>query len=230
LVKRRRISKKPLDGTSEELIPTTSPALDFAQKYRVQLIVGVIIAVVSIAGFFGWGYEKNKKEEKAAVLYHQAYSVYQGWQQGDNTINESLKLFQSLAEDYAGTGSGMLGLFYVGNCHYEMGEFDDAIDAYERFLERVPVETQLALLAYDSLGYCYEAKKDYAKAIEYFQKTISPAPGLGESGYLNVARCYEIQDDTKNSLQLYEKFLAEFPESERAQEVREKIKKLNSET
>jgi tetratricopeptide (TPR) repeat protein len=228
VVRRRRISKKPFDSQGEELLPTTYPFLDFVQKYRLHLIVGTVFVLLCVGGFFGWRYETGKKEKEASILFHQAYSVYQGWLKGETTAEESLQLFQPLTQKYSGTGSGMLGLFYVGNCHYAMKSFDDAITAYERFLERVPPETQLALLAYDSLGYCYEEKKDFAKAIEYFQKTISPAPGLGENGYLNVARCYEGQSDTENSLQFYEKFLSEFPESERVQFVREKIKRLNS--
>lgn len=228
MVRRRRISKKPFDGKGEELIPTTSPFLDFAQEFRFHLIVGAVVLLVCVGGFVGWKYETGKKEKEASVLFHQAYNVYQGWLEGENTAEESLQVFQSLAQKYPRTSSGMLGLFYVGNCQYAMKQFDGAIFSYNTFLEKVPSQTQLALLAYDSLGYCYEGKGDFAKAIEYFQKTIAPAPGLGENAYLNVARCYEGQKDTKNSLQFYNKFLSEFPDSDRVQFVREKIKRLEA--
>lgn len=228
MVRRRRIAKKPFASKGEELIPTTSPVLDFAQEYRFHLIVGAVFILLCVGGFYGWKYTTNKNEEEASVLFHQAYNVYQGWLKDENTVEESLQLFQSLTQKYSGTSSGMLGLFYGGNCQYAMKNFDDAITSYNGFLEKVPPETHLALLAYDSLGYCYEEKGDFAKAIEYFQKTITPGPGLGENGYLNVARCYEGQSDTKNSLEFYEKFLSEFPDSERVNFVREKIQKLDT--
>jgi len=228
LVKRRRIAKKLFDSKGEDLIPTTSPFLEFAQKYRFYLITGAVLVLLGTGGFYGWKYETSKKEKMASLLFHQAYNVYQGWLKGENTVGEPLQLFQSLAQKYSGTNSGMLGLFYVGNCQYAMKNFDDAITSYNRFLKRVPSQTQLALLAYDSLGYCYEEKQDFKRAIEYFQKTITPAPGLRENGYLNIARCYEGQSDTKNSLQIYKKFLSEFPESERVHFVREKIQKLDT--
>ncbi len=228
MVRRRRIAKKTIDSKGEDLTPTTSPFSAFAQKYRFYLIAGAVFVLLCTGGFYGWKYETSKKEKKASILFHQAYNAYQGWLKGENTVEESLQLFQSLAQKYSGASSGMLGLFYVGNCQYAMKNFDDAISSYNKFLKSVPSKTQLALLAYDSLGYCYEEKKDFKRAIEYFQKTIAPAPGLGENGYLNIARCYEDQSDAKNSLQFYKKFLSEFPDSERVHFVREKIQKLGT--
>jgi len=84
----------------------------------------------------------------------------------------------------------------------------------------------LALLAYDSLGYCYEVKKDYKKALEYFQKTITPHPSLGESGYLNVGRCFEALGDSEGGLNIYKKFLLEFPDSSKKSLIQDKIKGL----
>jgi Uncharacterized protein conserved in bacteria len=109
-----------------------------------------------------------------------------------------------------------------------MKKFDEAIDAYNKFLKKVSSQPQLALLADDSLGYCYEEKKDYKKAVEYFQKTITPSPGLGESGYLNVGRCFEALGDSEGSLNIYKKFLLEFPDSSKKSFIQEKIKGIES--
>jgi len=106
-------------------------------------------------------------------------------------------------------------------CHEK---FDEAIDAYNKFLESFSSQPQLALLAYDSLGYCYEEKKDYKKALEYFQKTITPHPGLGEIGYLNVGRCFQARGDSEGSLNIYKKFLLEFPDSSQKSFIQDKIK------
>jgi tetratricopeptide (TPR) repeat protein len=139
-----------------------------------------------------------------------------------------LKLFQAVKEKYPHTGSGLLSLFYLGNCQFAMKKIDDAIVSYEQFSRKMSKENQMTLMAHDSLGYCYEEKKDYKKALELFEMTLTPPPGLGESGYFNVARCYEMLGDRDNAVKTYKKILVEYPQSLRIAEVQEKIKVLES--
>ena len=228
MVKRRRVSKKLFYETSEVQTPVSLSLPEFIQKNFFPLIIGSVSILLLMLGFFVWKYVNNKKEEKASILFYQAYNVYQKSKKEEKTMEEPLQLFQSLARKYSGTSAGMLSLFYLGNCQYSMKSFDDAITSYNKFLQDVHSEARLRLLAYDSLGYCYEEKNDLKKAIEYFQKTISPPPGLGESGYLNIARCYETLNDKKNGLKVYKKFLLEYPDSEKIHFVREKIRMLES--
>lgn len=228
MVKRRRVSKKIFNGKREDLIPVTSPFLALVQRHLLYIIVGSIFVFLSITGFFLWKYVDKKKEDKASILFYQAYNVYQESIKEEKTLEQSLQLFQSLAQNYSGTSAGIMSLFYAGNCQFALKKFDEAITSYNKFLEDVPSQTKMDLLAYDSLGYCYEEKKDFKKAIEYFQKTITPPPGLGESGCLNICRCFESLNDKENSLKFYKKFLFEYPNSQRIDFVREKVRGLES--
>lgn len=226
MVKKRRVSKKFIPGKSGEVAPVTLPFFELVQRYLLYIIIFLALIFLSTGGYFLWEYLNHKKEEKASTLFYQAYQMYQETKEKRKSLDEPLKLFQAVVKDYARTSSGKLSFFYMGNCQFALKKYDDAINSFTNFLEAVFSQSQMVLLAYDSLGYCYEAKKDFKKALEYFQKTINPPPGLGENGYLNIGRCFETLGDKKGGLEIYKKFLNEFPDSSKGDFVREKIRLL----
>lgn len=224
---RKRRSNKSIDSTyREELLAHSSEVMNFAEKNALYLIIGAVIIVALFAGSLIWRYVDNKKEMKAGEQFAQALVFYEQVLKEDGDFGQASEQFEAIIKNYRGTSSGVMSLFYAGNCMYVNQDFDKAITWYERFIESAPKGTHLVVLAYDSLGYCYEGKEEYRKAIEYFKKTVTPPPGLGEMAYLNMARCYEALEDTKNSLESYQRVLLEYPDSSKSTFVREKVKVL----
>jgi len=60
----------------------------------------------------------------------------------------------------------------------------------------------------EGLGYSYEGKKDYEKALQAFQKIVEEGESfqLGDA-YLNVGRCYEKLGKNKEALKNYKAYL-----------------------
>jgi len=224
LVRKIKGSNKITFGRSAEAVPSATPFFELVKNNLLYPILVLVAILLLSGGFFLWNYFDKKNEEKASTLFYQAYQIFKESKQKEVSLEEPMKLFQTIIKDYPRTSASELSFFYLGNCQFVMKKFDEAIDAYNKFLEKVFSQPQLALLAYDSLGYCYEEKKDYKKALEYFQKTITPHPGLGENGYLNAGRCFEALGDSEGSLNLYKKFLLEFPDSSQKSFIQEKIK------
>lgn len=228
MVKTRRVVKKPFEAKPELPVPYYFTLADFCRRYLPQVLMGVAAVVLLGAGALVWKYMAGQQEERAATLLYEAGKVYKEATEEDKPLDEALRLFQTLVNQYGGTGAGKLGALYLGDCQYASKKYDEAIATYSAFISRVSGENPLALLAYNSLGYCYEGKGDFKKAVEYFEKTMSPPPGLGEDSYLNVARCYELLEDRENSRKTYEKLLAQYPNAQRADFIRAKIKGLQS--
>jgi tetratricopeptide (TPR) repeat protein len=65
-----------------------------------------------------------------------------------------------------------MSILYKGNIHLRLGEFEEAIKDYERFLQKRVKEKLYQAFAMQGLGYAYEKKKDYEKAVNAFQKVI----------------------------------------------------------
>lgn len=228
MVKTRRVAKKPFEVKPELPVPYYFTLADFCRRYMSQILVGVAAVMLLGAGVLVWRYMEGQQEERAATLLYEAGKVFKKAHEEDRPLEEALQLYQSLVNQYGGTGAGKLGAMYLGDCQYASAKYDEAIATYSAFLRRISKENPLALLAYTSLGYCYEAKGDFKKAVEYFEKTVSPPPGLGEDAYLNVARCYELLEDRENSRKAYEKFLVQYPQAQRADFVRARMKSLQA--
>jgi tetratricopeptide (TPR) repeat protein len=119
-----------------------------------------------------------------------------------------LEKFNEVITKFSRTKFGKLSILYKGNLHLRLGEFEEAINAYESFLKKTGKENFFRSLAMEGLGYSYEEKGEYEKAANAFQKVIN----LGESfqfgnAYLGMGRCYEKLGKNKEAIENYKNFL-----------------------
>ena len=75
-----------------------------------------------------------------------------------------LDRFNEVITKFPKTPGGKLAVLYKGNIHLRLGEFDEAIKAYEGYLEKAGKEKLYRAFAMEGLGYSYEGKRDYEKA------------------------------------------------------------------
>jgi len=87
----------------------------------------------------------------------------------------------------------------LGNIYYNAGQYDSAIADYKKFISsRISDKAGIKYLALTSIGYCYEAKKDFKSALEYFEKAQkSKKSGFESVAFSNIARIYEQMNDKK---------------------------------
>ena len=111
-------------------------------------------------------------------------------------------------QNFPRTSSGKLSILYKGNIHLRLGEFEEAIKAYESFLQKAGKEKLYRSFAMEGLGYSYEGKKDYEKALNAYQKIIDLGENFQlENAYLGMGRCYEKLGKNKEALENYKNFL-----------------------
>jgi tetratricopeptide (TPR) repeat protein len=116
---------------------------------------------------------------------------------------------------------------YKGNIHFRLGEFDEAIKAYESYIEKAGKEKLYRAFAMEGLGYCYESKRDYEKAMHAFQKVIDLGEGFQlANAYLGLGRCSEKMGKTKEALENYRSFIKISQKSQMANIVLRKISSL----
>jgi predicted negative regulator of RcsB-dependent stress response len=222
----KKISRKKLLKEPDEFISTTAKVLQFLREHRrkVTQYAVVVIALVA-AGLGGYSYLRWQ-QGKAQVIQQQAFKLYQETSnkaanpEGDKAnFKKALEKFQEALAVYGWGNVGQVSQVYIGHCFYGMKEYDQAIPAYSRCLDG-PFRS----LALSGLGYCYEAKGDYAKAAENYQKV---AEGDGspyqEESMLDLARCYEELKQKEKALEVYQKALAKYPKSRLAGFVEWKI-------
>ncbi len=81
-------------------------------------------------------------------------------------------------------------------------------------------------MALEGISYSYEAKGDYTKALEYYQKNMNEMSPYQEEATLGAARCYEALNQKPKALELYQKALTKNPKSKMADFMQWKIGEL----
>jgi tetratricopeptide (TPR) repeat protein len=121
----------------------------------------------------------------------------------------NIKIFQELIAKYPHSWSARISRYHLGNIYYSIGEIDNAIAEYKKFVSSSGSDNAgLKFLALTSMGYCYETKKDFKVALEYFEKAQkSNNVGFESIGFRNIARIYEQLNDKKNALENYKSAL-----------------------
>jgi tetratricopeptide (TPR) repeat protein len=92
-------------------------------------------------------------------------------------------------------------LYYnQGNAHYKAGEFDEAIEDYNK---AIGIESEFTE-AYNNLGNAYGRKGDYDNAIINYTKAIRINPRFGKA-YVNLGYIYYLKGNYKLSCRYYER-------------------------
>ncbi len=213
---RKKISRKKLLKEPDEFISTSEKVIQFIreQKRRIILLGGLVI--VFIAAGYGAYFYFHQQEEKAQVIQQQALQIYQEAfraggtpEGGNNNYQKALKIFQESLTLYNRGNIAQMSQIYIGHCYYALKDYDRAITSYSLCLTG-----PFRAMAYDGLGYCFETKRNFAKALENYQKNIEEKgnPFQGED-MLGAARCYEALNQKEKALTLYQKVLDLTPKS-----------------
>ena len=228
---KKKIIKKKLKEP-DEFISFTDHAIRFVSRHYKRIITGGVILGVLLAAFFLFQNWEEKKEGEAYQSFGTALQTYQmldsPYREGTPADFKSLiEKFDEVILKFPRTPSGKLSLLYKGNLHLKLGEFDEAIKAYETFLQKAGKERLYRLLAVEGVGYAHEGKEEYEKAVEAYGKMLEIGEGLQvANAYLSQGRCYEKLGRKKEALESYKTFLQVAPKAMMANVVSGRISNL----
>lgn len=196
----------------DEFISTSSQVFGYIRNNYRMVAPAAAALVLLVLITVGWYYYRAGKERAARNDLNQAVALYtmtaapQGDTPPDQRYREALGAFTALVEQYGGTASAEEALFYLGESSYRLKEYDTAIDYYTRFIEQSSSGNHLQCFALEGLGYCYEEKGDYPKAIEYYKRAVGAQTStVADLLNLAIARCYDALEDKAAALDYYKK-------------------------
>ena len=228
---RTKIIKKKLKEP-DEFISFTERTFIFITHHSKSIVIGgIIILVLVLSIFFLLRWEK-KNEEKANQMLNLAIETYQivsgPYQEGSLEDHRNvLEKINEVINKFPRTSSGKLSILYKGNLHLRLGEVDEAIKAYETFIQKSGKEKLYRLFAMEGLGYSYEEKKDYDRAINAYQKISQLGEDFQSANvYLGMGRCYEKLGKYQEALENYKNFLKVSPKSSMTYMILRKISHL----
>lgn len=116
--------------------------------------------------------------------------------------------------------------FYLANAYVANQDYEKALDQYRYALEAANNGDLLGLV-YFNMGYVFDLKKDYKKAIEYFNKAYSVNTNLHQTYWLKGNEFYRLRDRT-NTISEWESYLTVQPEGRQSENIRKALAILKS--
>jgi tetratricopeptide (TPR) repeat protein len=218
MVAGKKITKKQLKQP-DEFLTFTDQAFHFVINHRKEFVIGGIVALVVVLSVVLFRLWEDKKEGEAnqklsLALERVEAAISPSPQATPANTQGALEKLDELTKDFPRTYAGRIALLYKGSLLLKMEKFDEAIQAFQDFLSKMGKEKSYGLLALDGLGFAYEGKKDYEKAIENYKQIITTDEKF-ESGeaYLKIGRCYEKLGKNKEAVESYQSFLRASPKS-----------------
>ena len=224
MAKNKKISRKKLLKEPDEFITFTGKIIQFAKTYQTYLLYGtgaLLLLVLIISGtryYFGW------KEQKAAASLGQAVSQYEKITSEKGDVAEVKNDFKEIVEKYSGYDGGKLARVIYANICFASGDFDTAIEHYTQAIEEFNDNPSIKPFIRNSIGYAYQAKKDYQAAANHFEKIISePDALIKDEALFNLGEIYAKLGNTEKSQAAFNKILSDYTDSIYIEVVKERI-------
>jgi predicted negative regulator of RcsB-dependent stress response len=224
-----KLTKQDLEGPDafQSTVDLIRDYISENKKRFYSIVSAIAIAAVLAFGIYMYW---SHYQYSAKTMYSAAWkNVTQNVVTNPEAALINIKDFQGLIDKYPHSWSARMAYYHMGNIYYNAGELDNAIAAYKKFVGfRMSNKAGLRFLALTSIGYCYEAKKDYKSALDYFEKAQkSNNVGFESIGYSNIARIHELLNDKEKALENYHKALDDASDASKAIFIKHKISSLS---
>lgn len=223
-----KLTKEELQGPDafQSTVELITDYISENKKRFYSIVSAVVVAVVIAFGIYMYW---DNYQTAARDIYAKAQKEIAMGAETPDMVQKKIKTYQELIEKYPHSWSARMSHYHLGNIYFNAGDYEKAIADYKKFVaSRISDQGGIKFLALTSIGYSYEAKKDYKSALEYFEKAQKGNNiGFESVGYSNIARIYEQMNDKKNALENYKKALEKSADSSKAIMLKYKISSLS---
>lgn len=222
------VNSKPKKGEHVDPEEKIETALDktelFFQKYTKQLLIGLLVVVLIVGGYFAYEYlfarPRAVKAAESMFVAEQLFAQenYSAALQGDG----SNAGFIDVVDQYGSTRSGRLAAHYAGVCYMKLGDMDAAMELLNRYK---PVKGAPGVIInaqnFGLKGDIYVERGDYAKASEQYVKAVDAADNVLSTPYYlrKLAFVYAQQDKVQQAIDVCERIKAQYPSSVEARDI-----------
>jgi tetratricopeptide (TPR) repeat protein len=199
---------------------------------RTLVVAGALALVLLGAAAGGWYWYDGQQRRVAgayAEVMTRVYAAQSPQAPAEARARAQQELEQLLAR-HPSAGPVAEAAFELGNLRYGARQWAPARGAYEIALARGRSAT-VRVLARTSIGYTWEAERDWGKAIEAFQavaRDLWPKDFLFDEVQFALARVQELGGRPAEAIATYRRVLKDAPGSVRGDEARQHLMRLGA--
>lgn len=204
----------------------------FIERNGKSLLIALGAVVLIVGGYFSYKYlYMAPRAEKASAAMFEAQNQFER----DSFAlalngNASFDGFLTIADTYGNTPQGNLARHYAGLCYLYMGQYQQAVDAFQSY-DAVADNAAGAILgaqnlgltgdAYIEMGQMEEGVKFYEKAAAYSDNSDTAPTYLRKAGLVN-----EKLDNAQKALEQYLAIRNNYPRSMQARDIEKFIARV----
>jgi tetratricopeptide (TPR) repeat protein len=196
------------------------------------LLAAVALAIIGVVVAVGWTWYQWQQSRGLAALSDASALVQQAETPDapSGTRERAIHALEVVIADHPRLSALPQAAYQLGNLKYSAGQYPAARAAYELAIAK-GASGALRALAAMGIGYAWEAEKNYAAAAQAYAtaaQDLGPKDFLYEEAFIAQARVEALAGKPAVALRIYERLLRELPGSRHAEDLRNRVAKLQS--
>ena len=202
-----------IDFGANSHVEKTNNKEDFFLKFKKQIITGVVVVLLVVAGAILYNvFVAGPREDKASTAIAKG-EQYFNEEQFDKALNgdgAGYVGFVKIASDYSSTDAGNLAKLYAGLSFYNLGKYTEAVTYLEKFSTKG--DAMVSPTATAALANAYAQTGNVDKAINTLKKAADMADSKAEdvnnsispTFLLQAGKLLESQKKNDEALKIYQ--------------------------
>jgi len=194
------------------------------ERKKAVIYISSVLGAILILSAAGLIY-LSSIQKKAYSFEKEAYNYYYNTNlKQEERWRKSLELFQKAFE----TRATHIVQFHIGNCYFNLHDYDNAVKAYLKFVDKYKDEEEILPLVYQKLASSYMELGKGEEAIKTLNDLAKFKNGIfKDTALILEARHYESTGKPEEAIKRYKELVNSFPSSPWSAEAKAKVEAQN---
>lgn len=159
----RKLTRKEL--RRDPFVTATLNAWEYIREHQGMVFTGLIVLVVVIAAAVWIQGSRSRGRIEAVTEFSEALSAFR---MGD--VKTAEQLFTMVHENHGSTKEGVHALYFLGKCSLIEGNYQAAIERFDRYLDRSATHNDFRDAAKDGKGVALMNQQQYTEAAKIYEE------------------------------------------------------------
>lgn len=206
---KKRLTRKEIK--QDKLVTVYFKTVEFLQKNLTYMLAGITAIVIIMFASVMITQSKKSAENSAAKEFIAGQVEYER-----GNYQDAAEIFRTMINNFSGTQNAKIGTYYLANTYYYLGEYDQALEYYEEFVQKHGNDKIFGCPAMLGVANCLIARRQFEAAAEKFIQVVKKWPDSirAPESLLNAGLAYMEAGARDKAIQAFEQLLKKYPDAQ----------------